>query len=122
MNKAQIFLLCAPVGSGKTTSLKKWSERQNFGGILSPKIEGNRYVEDIGNGNRYKMDAESGIQIGRHTFSVDSFEQAEKILESEMFSGKEWMIIDEIGPLEIRKESGLHQILTTILNTVFTQH
>ncbi len=120
MTKPQIFLLCAPVGSGKTTILHKFCSPENCSGILSPKIEGVRYFQNIANGELIKMDADSGIQIGKHTFSEEAFKRAEKILEDEISSDKEWLIIDEIGPLEIRKNAGFYEILSKILRSNYT--
>ena len=63
------------------------------------------------------MEAEAGesavLSIGRFRFSKKSFERAIQIIrESVRHEG--WLIIDEIGPLELRGE-GFHDVLKEVL-------
>jgi len=102
-----IHLLCGPVASGKTTFLKKWAaKRRDVGGILSiadAKI--GRIFVDIQTGDSCPMEisdpGEDFLPIGKYRFSIGAFNWAEQRLGRAFESSCRWMIIDEIGPLEL---------------------
>ena len=102
-----VYILSGEKGSGKTTSLIKWSKgRKDVYGILTPVIEGQRFFMDVSTNRMFRMEAVSGEAsyfIGRYKFSKTSFEEAIEVLRNNMNS-KGWLIIDEAGPLELRGE------------------
>lgn len=117
-----IFILTAPIRSGKTTSLIKWSEQRNdVHGILTPVVDGKRIFLDIATNEQWAMEAtlrqtqgnEETLLIGRFVFSKKGFEKAIQLIRDSI-DKKGWLIIDEIGPLELRGE-GFHDVVKEVL-------
>ena len=114
----QIYILTGPIQSGKTTSLQKWSENENnVWGILTPVLEGKRVFMNVTTGEQFPMEAEEGekeiLSVGRFSFSKKNFDKAVGIIE-EAIDKEGWLIIDEIGPLELRGE-GFSEIVKKAL-------
>ena len=117
----RIYILTGPIQSGKTTKLTQWSaERKDVFGILTPVIGGNRFFMNAHTGEQFEMEAgleeENTFNIGKFTFSRKAFEKAIDILNQSMKEKNGWLIIDEIGPLELREE-GFNTIIKNILAT-----
>ncbi len=117
----QIHLLSGAIHSGKTTYLLEYAAKhQNCGGILTPVKEGKRFFYDL-KAKEYKpMEAEINeqqiLQIGKYTFSQNSFNWAiEKILIHASL-GCDLLIIDEIGPLELQ-DKGFAAVVTQLLHS-----
>ncbi len=60
---------------------------------------------DISSGEKFSMEANADeiatIQVGKYSFSMNSFSKAVDILSSGAYNKNGWLVIDEIGPLEI---------------------
>ena len=112
-----IFIFSDQIGGGKTTILKNWAaNKPNISGFLSVKIEGKRFFLNLETGEKKPMEIEnSDLQIGKFSFDPEVFLWAEKELLKQYQSNKEWLIIDEIGPLEIRKNQGFHELILKII-------
>ncbi|NEN24588.1 NTP transferase domain-containing protein [Cryomorpha ignava] len=120
----EIFIYADKVGRGKTTALKNWLLNQKgIGGVLSPKIDGKRFFEFIDSNDFLEMESgEASLQIGKYNFNVDHFLRAEEHLWSDWQNPNiHTLIIDEIGPLEIKKNQGFHQLLIRILKSEIAQ-
>jgi nucleoside-triphosphatase THEP1 len=118
---AQIFYITGPIQSRKTTQLTSWcAGRTDTGGLLSPVLSGKRCFLDIRTQACHPMEAEMNEteiqQVGRYTFSARIFAWANTVL-LENFRNPEikWLVIDEIGPLELQGK-GLEPALQTIFN------
>lgn len=113
----KIYIFSDKIGSGKTTLLKNWFENsENISGFLSPKVNGKRVFENLETGEQRLLEVEnSSLQIGKYSFDPEVFSWAESELLKQLHSEKEWLIIDEIGPLEIRKEKGFHDLILKII-------
>ena len=103
-----VYLLTGPVQSGKTTSLVNWSaDRNDISGILTPVINGKRIFLNAATKEEFPMEAAADettiITVGRFTFSKHNFEKASQVIR-EGISQPGWLIIDEIGPVELRRE------------------
>lgn len=111
-----IFIFSNKIAAGKTTTLKNWSENNpEITGFLSVKIEGKRFFENLETGEKKPMEVEnSDLQIGKYSFDANVFYWAEKELLKQYQSNPEWLIIDEIGPLEIRKRQGFHELILNL--------
>lgn len=111
------YILAAPIHSGKTTALQHWlRNRHDVSGILTPVINEQRFFHDIKTGEQFAMEAAQGetavVMIGRFTFSRDGFEKASRLLRNTIATS-DWLIIDEVGPLELKEEgfaAVLHEI------------
>lgn len=111
-----IILLTAPIGSGKTTSLIQWSDENNVCGILTPVVAGKRFFMNAATKEQFPMEASGGeetLSVGKFVFSKAGFEQAVLIIRDAIHQ-EGWLIIDEIGPLELRGE-GFHDIVKEVL-------
>lgn len=112
-----IYILSAPVQSGKTTSLINWSAaRKDVYGILTPVINGKRVFMNAETREQFPMEAsveEETLSIGRFKFSNNSFEKAIQIIR-DAINNDGWLVIDEIGPLELEGR-GFYDIVNEIL-------
>ncbi|MCU0422462.1 MAG: NTP transferase domain-containing protein [Bacteroidia bacterium] len=117
--KSNIYILSEPIQSGKTTLLMDWCTKQtSIAGILTPDVNGARMLYDI-HSKRYfpfQLSAnETGINIGRFIFSEQSFNHARIIIEEAITQENNWIVLDEIGRLEIDQFSGFEpQVTQTI--------
>ena len=104
-----IFIETGPINSGKTTRLMEWCKNRNdVYGILTPKINGKRIFVDVATGEQFEMEAqeneENVLSIGKYIFSVDGFVRAKNIVRKATNRKNGWLIIDEVGPLELKGE------------------
>ena len=117
-----VYLVSGPVHSGKTTRLAAWCKgRSDVGGILQLEADGQRFFEDIQSGRRYLMDAgereKKVYTIGKYRFYTAAFAWASDLLvEAPEQPGIKWLVIDEIGPLEMKGE-GLAPVLEGLLQS-----
>jgi len=117
-----LFILSGSVHSGKTTRLIKWlKDINNVHGIISPIIDGKRYLVNINSDEKRELEIDSGssqkyvIKIGNYIFDKSVFEWACKIILDAIKSNPDWLIIDEFGPLELQGE-GLAKAVTKVLS------
>lgn len=102
--------------------LQNWLKGQaNAAGILTPDINGIRKVYDIADNTYYDLQADETytgelISIGKYKFSAAGFEKARDILIRFANSGPEWLIVDEVGKLEIEQHTGLEPALSQIID------
>jgi nucleoside-triphosphatase THEP1 len=113
-----IYILSAPIQSGKTTSLVKWSDqRTDVNGILTPDVNGKRVFMNAHNRQLFLMEAKEGeteiLSVGRYNFSKTNFDKAIQIIR-EGIDKKGWLVLDEIGPMELRGE-GFSDVLKEVL-------
>jgi len=114
----KLCILTAPVQSGKTTALVKWTENRNdVYGILTPRVEGKRVFMNVQSRQLFLMEAKAGetetLTVGRFIFSKSNFDKAVQIIRDGIDKDG-WLIIDEIGPLELKGE-GFAEILQEVL-------
>jgi nucleoside-triphosphatase THEP1 len=118
-----ILLFTAPIQTGKTTSLINWSAARNdVHGILTPVVEGKRVFMNAETREQFPMEATDLstslstdiITVGRFAFSKTGFDKAIQIIR-DSFNNKGWLIIDEIGPLEL-KGLGFFDVLKDTLS------
>ncbi|WP_226391150.1 nucleoside-triphosphatase [Penaeicola halotolerans] len=112
---SKIYLLVGPKHSGKTTALQTWSEKKIVSGFLSPKVMGERFFQLLPSRKLLTMEAVAGepsFAVGKYLFSKANFQEAQVHTIENMHTG--WMIIDEIGPLELGGE-GFDVLLKLLL-------
>jgi molybdopterin-guanine dinucleotide biosynthesis protein A len=122
---SRICILSQPVQTGKTTLLMRWiSTYSSIGGILTPDVNGKRMLFDIARNTYHPFqleNGEAGIRIGRFVFDSNVFEQARNILSQSASDQYSWVIVDEIGKLELHHHSGLEPALGELIRH-FQQH
>jgi nucleoside-triphosphatase THEP1 len=114
----KVFILTGPVETGKTTSIVKWSEKRNdVFGILTPVVNGKKTFMNVYARHLFDMEATDDetevLFVGRFIFSKANFNKAITILHHSMDKAG-WLVIDEIGPLELRGE-GFCEVLKEVL-------
>lgn len=117
-----IIVFSKPVHSGKTTDLMNWcSGKKNTGGILMPDMDGCRMMLDLRTQEIFEAecpDPEESLNplqnIGRFHFYSSSFRKANAILLHEMRIGPSWLVIDEVGKLEM-ETNGFYPALNILI-------
>ena len=116
-----IYILSGPIRSGKSTALKEWISDQSMdaGGFLTPDVDGRRKILDILTGNLYNLElsdtiSENELIVGRFRFDALLFEKAAKWTVTQVKSGLKWIVVDEIGKLEMI-DSGFDKLVRELL-------
>ena len=106
-----IFIISGPVHSGKTTRLFPWlKNKNNLYGILSPVIDGKRYLLNIHSNEKRLLEIDSDeekeniITVGKYKFDKSVFEWGCEVIANAIEENPEWIVIDEVGPLELQGE------------------
>lgn len=112
----KIILFSGPIHSGKTTRLQKFIADKNCDGIVAPLNDGKRYIQRIKTGEIKPLETESedAIVIGKYKFSKHVFDWSRKQLQESLKSKIDFLVIDEIGKLEL-KDEGYEPILSTVV-------
>ena len=119
MNK-QINIVTGKIQSGKTTGLFKFINTQkSVDGILSPIVNDKRVLYNISSKTmkifEVSKSSEETISIGNYTFLQKSFDWANEKLLNGFSANPEYLIVDEIGKLELNGE-GLYKSVIKILD------
>ncbi len=125
MADKKIILLTGAVKTGKTTLLFNWSNsKQNIAGVLTPVKEGKRYFFTPHNAAWLAMEAndtEEKLLVGRFAFSKQNFENvSNQVLQCLQQPQWQYIIIDEIGPLELKQQLGFYKVLQQVAAVNFT--
>jgi nucleoside-triphosphatase THEP1 len=116
--ESRVTILSGPIASGKTTALHRYlSSRSPVAGILTPRQGTVRVFHDLAGAETFPMlasaDDPEAVHVGKFRFSKKSFEKAGDILKHlQQYKGT--VVIDEIGPLELRG-GGFDSALRTVL-------
>lgn len=120
MQKNEVVIFTGPINTGKTTLLMEWCKRWKASGILTPRSSNGRLFYYIGTGESFPMEAsgnEEVLEVGQFRFSKNAFDQAIDIIRKAWNEDQtDWLIIDEIGPMELRGE-GFSQVLSEMLQS-----
>jgi nucleoside-triphosphatase THEP1 len=116
------MIYTGPVKSGKSTKLLSFVQNgKDIGGILSPLIDGKKYLYDISSGKKKLLEADSTekevdiVTVGRYKFKKNVFEWAKEVLQKASVENYSYLIIDEIGPLEFEGR-GLAPVANEIIS------
>jgi nucleoside-triphosphatase THEP1 len=118
----KIFIVTGGIQTGKTSSLKNWlATTVHIQGIITPIINGKRCFINANTNETFAMEAatediEDYLPIGKFIFSKKGFKQAIQIIDTALNMQQQWLLIDEIGPLEL-KGQGFAAILKKALHT-----
>ncbi|MDP1995217.1 MAG: nucleoside-triphosphatase [Ignavibacteria bacterium] len=122
-----VFIYTGEKGVGKSTYLQEiFLRKQNVCGILQPRIKGIKYLVDVVSGEKRKLELENQteeekvVTIGNYIFSSEALLWAQQILVDAIQSTNKLILIDEIGPLELRG-SGLEPLLSQIISKAITE-
>lgn len=118
MHEPYITILTGNIQTGKTTYLsEQFVGRSKVYGIITPVVNGKRMFQDLSSGEMFLMEA-GGIEniflVGRYKFSEAAFAKANEILEKGLNKKAGTLILDEVGPLEL-KGQGFYGIMQKIV-------
>ncbi|WP_179347945.1 nucleoside-triphosphatase [Winogradskyella pacifica] len=106
-----IYILRGAVRTGKTTALLEWCKnRDDVDGLLCPdNAQGKRYFLEVKSKNEFELETEleteSIIEIGNFKFLKSAFEKANTYLLAVASKNEsQYLIIDELGKLELKGE------------------
>lgn len=117
-----IVVFSAPIQSGKTTALQAWCQcKASIDGVLMPDVAGGRQFYHIASDLYIPVEVAnpktfegSIISVGKYHFSASAFTSANAILMNAWKQQPHWLVIDEIGKLELNGE-GLFPSFSGIL-------
>ena len=121
MDVKKLILLTGEKQTGKTTALFSWiKNHENVTGILTPILNGKRFFYSINDSAYYDMEAAPGekdiLSVGKFQFSGAAFNKTEKLINNWSNQPQwEWIVVDEIGPLEIVQKKGLYKSFTGLI-------
>jgi nucleoside-triphosphatase THEP1 len=117
----KLLIYTGPVHSGKSSRLLSFVQnRKDIGGILTPRIENKKYIYNISSGEKELLEADTNdktndlIVAGKYKFQKKVFEWGREVLLKASGGKYSYLIIDEIGPLELSGE-GLAPIADDII-------
>ena len=119
-----VIILTGDKQSGKTTFLKNWCVTQQYiAGILTPIVDDKRCFYDIETTAFSNMEVathpplnEGILIVGKYFFSQQNFAKAATtLMDACANSSLKYLIIDEIGPLELKQQKGFNQALLFVL-------
>jgi len=105
----KLFIYTGPVRSGKSSRLLSFVQnKKDVCGILSPVIDGKKYLYDISSRERRLLEADSQDKeadiaaIGKYKFKKKVFDWGRDVLKKASTQNHTYLIIDEIGQLEFK--------------------
>ena len=114
-----IQILSRPVRTGKTSELQEFIKLHNsVAGFLTPDVDGKRMLYDIAEDIFYSFETDENeqspvLKVGRFCFLQEAFDKGQDILKSALH--KEWIIIDEVGKLEVEQNIGFEPAVTELI-------
>lgn len=115
----ETYILTGEKSIGKTSLLLSFiNTRKDVAGVITLTKNGRRYLLDISSKNTYDFETdkvgENTFSVGRFIFLTNSFSIIEKEIVKNLTSDPKFVIIDEVGPLEIKKD-GFYFLIKKIL-------
>lgn len=98
--------------------------QHNTGGILTPDVNGQRKLYLIHEKTYHNLQlttGEEGVEIGRFVFDKNVFALAQETLTNALNKNFDWIVVDEIGRLEMDRKEGLEPAITKVIKH-FKQH
>jgi nucleoside-triphosphatase THEP1 len=115
----KIVILTGPVHSGKTTALLHWITDKKIAGMLTPIVDSKRVLYSIEDGDFTLFETAPGdsdsVKTGKYHLSFQAFKKSASILDRALLSNNDWIVIDEIGPLELDGQ-GFYHLLVNVLD------
>lgn len=109
---SNIHILSEPVHSGKSTLLMNWCQKQpSVTGVLMPDVDGSRKLYDIAVKQYHDFQVmekqpDGTIDICKWSFDESIFQLGRELLLEAAKQRPDWLILDEVGKLEMDKNTG----------------
>lgn len=119
----KINIVTGPIRSGKTTRLFQFTSMQNsVDGILAPIVNSKRKLYHISSKSlkNFQVDEKNNntILVGDYIFLNESFSWANNKLLQSFSKSPDWLIVDEVGKLEL-KGQGLDPAVKKIILEIY---
>jgi nucleoside-triphosphatase THEP1 len=105
---AKIVILTGAIQSGKTTTLLRWCEHKRVGGFLTPVVKGKRMLFTLPDKVYTPFETDQAniqsIAIGRYHLLNSAFAEMNQRLVWQAQMQLDWLIVDEVGPLELNEK------------------
>ena len=93
---------------------------RKVGGFICPDLEGLRHFYAIEEKKLYSFQVAEEIpgktvRIGRFHFLLSTFKKAKKLMKQAMLQHYDYVVIDELGKLEIERNEGLEPVLSQLI-------
>ncbi|NBP68610.1 MAG: hypothetical protein EBR30_20830 [Cytophagia bacterium] len=119
MELTKIVILTGAIQSGKTTTLLRWCEHKRVGGFLTPVVTGKRMLFTLPDKVYAPFEAdqasEESMAVGRFYLLKSAFAEMNNRLVQQNPEQLDWLIVDEVGPLEL-SEKGCYAGLVHAIN------
>lgn len=118
---ANIYIFSEPIQSGRTTILENWLPKvQGAAGFLTPDIYGQRKLYDIASGDYFDFEVDPGdcpdhTRIDDRAFDNNIYRHGRQLLLNAVNNWPRWLIVDEVGPLEINEDGGWEPALSELI-------
>jgi nucleoside-triphosphatase THEP1 len=122
---SNICILHGSIRSGKTTALQHWLDaHQDTIGFVTPDYAARRVLIAYPERQTYTFElaaeANDTVSVGKFYFSAQTFGLGRAILAKAMTSSQHWVVVDELGKLELNSE-GFEPQLTQLINAIKQQ-
>ncbi|MCB9272469.1 MAG: hypothetical protein H6564_00415 [Lewinellaceae bacterium] len=112
---ANIIIFTAPVQAGKTTALMRWAAKKDrLSGFLAPDADGLRRLFFLNTrqwadfqltpAEASAADTGEVVAVGKFYFRAAAFAAARRVLAESLEQRPDWLVIDEVGKLELKGE------------------
>jgi nucleoside-triphosphatase THEP1 len=119
-DNSHIYIFTGPIQSGKTSRLFEWLKSvPGAGGFLTPDINGRRKLLDIASHKLHPFEVDdtyagSVVSVGKFRFSKAVFDKGKEMIGHAAI-GLNWLVIDEVGKLEIEQGEGFEPEIIRIV-------
>jgi Protein of unknown function, DUF265. len=101
----------------------QWAKRHpgKIGGILAPDVDERRMIYDISRDTYHEFQvgseqrSEELVEICKYRFLKSGFDLSIDILKRTLEENNEWVVVDEVGKLELQQDTGLEPELKHII-------
>ncbi len=123
MSFNRIYILTGPIQTGKSSQLWEWSKQtKSVAGLLSLVQDKTRVLLDLSSNSTIEFEVdlntnhEATLQIGKFHFSQKGLEKGIQCLKNALNSPPNFLVLDEIGKLEIEQSIGFHSIALELIH------
>lgn len=118
---ANIYIFSEAQQSGKTAAIGNWlTKTQGAAGFLTPDILGRKKLYDIASGDYMDFEVDESCtdctRIGEYQYDNKAIAYGRELLLNAIDNWPRWLVIDDIGRLEIERGEGWEPALSQVIN------
>ncbi|MBS1587105.1 MAG: hypothetical protein JSS82_16345 [Bacteroidetes bacterium] len=117
---ANIYIFSEAKQSGKTAAIVNWLTKiQGAAGFLTPDILGRKKLYDIATGDYLDLEVDESCtdctRMGECQYDNKALEYGRQLLLNAVDNWPRWLVIDDIGPLEMDRNEGWEPALGQVI-------